>query len=158
MDHSELWTQWSFALNKALIAIHPISKQGAKWMILGFFCLRSFSKSKNIICDFLSYQNCDFMSCDFLSIYHFLSGRDRMVVGFTTNYLCNQCLAPLMMSVRISIRTRCTTLHVCDKVCQWLATGRWFSPGPPVSSTNESDRHDTCITEILLKVALNTIK
>jgi hypothetical protein len=24
-----------------------------------------------------------------------------------------------------------TTL--CDKVCQWLATGRWFSPGTPVS-------------------------
>ena len=39
-------------------------------------------------------------------------------------------------------------------VCQWLATGRWFSPGSPVSSTNKTDRHD--ITEILLKVALNT--
>ena len=49
---------------------------------------------------------------------------------------------------------RCTTL--CDKVCQWLATGRWFSPGPPVSATNKTDSHD--ITEILLKVALNTIK
>ena len=49
---------------------------------------------------------------------------------------------------------RCTTL--CDKVCQWLATGWWFFPGPPVSSTNKTDRHD--ITEILLKVALNTIK
>jgi len=23
----------------------------------------------------------------------------------------------------------------CDKVCQWLATGRWFSPRTPVSST-----------------------
>jgi hypothetical protein len=33
---------------------------------------------------------------------------------------------------------------------------RWFSPGPPVSSANKNDRHD--ITEILLKVALNTIK
>jgi hypothetical protein len=30
----------------------------------------------------------------------------------------------------------------------------WFSPGTPVSSTNKTDRHD--ITEILLKVALNT--
>jgi len=39
-----------------------------------------------------------------------------------------------------------TTL--CDKLCQW------FSPGTPVSSTNKTDRHD--ITEILLKVALNT--
>jgi hypothetical protein len=42
------------------------------------------------------------------------------------NYLCNQCLSPLMLWVRISIRARCTTL--CEKVCQWLATGRWFSP------------------------------
>jgi hypothetical protein len=40
-----------------------------------------------------------------------------------------------------------TTL--CDKVCQW------FSPGTPVSSTNKTDHHG--ITEILLKVALNTI-
>jgi hypothetical protein len=31
-----------------------------------------------------------------------------------------------------------------------------FLRGPPVSSTNKTDRHD--ITEILLKVALNTIK
>jgi len=39
----------------------------------------------------------------------------------------------------------------------WLsATDRWFSPGPLVSSTNKTDRHD--ITEIVLKVALNTIK
>ena len=43
-----------------------------------------------------------------------------------------------------------TTL--CDQVCQWLSTGWWFSP---ISSTNKTDRHD--ITEILLKVALNTI-
>jgi hypothetical protein len=39
-----------------------------------------------------------------------------------------------------------TTL--CDQVCQ-------FSPGTSVSSTNKTDRYD--ITEILLKVALNTI-
>ena len=45
-----------------------------------------------------------------------------------------------------------TTL--CNKVCQWFATGPWFSPGTPVSSANKTDRHD--ITEILLK-ALNTI-
>ena len=33
-----------------------------------------------------------------------------------------------------------------DKVCQWLAAGRWFSPCTPVSSTNKTARHD--ITEI----------
>jgi hypothetical protein len=47
-------------------------------------------------------------------------------------------------------------ITLCDNVCQKLATGRWFSPVPPVSSTNKTDRHD--ITEILLKVALSNIK
>jgi len=57
----------------------------------------------------------------------------------------------------ICIESRCSQGEaLCDKVCQSLATGRWFSPGPPVSSTNKTDRHD--IAEILLKVALNTIK
>jgi hypothetical protein len=69
------------------------------------------------------------------------------------NYLRNHCLSPLMLWIRISIRARCTTL--CDKICQCLATGLWFSPGPPVFSTNKTDHHD--ITEILLKVTLNTI-
>jgi hypothetical protein len=57
--------------------------------------------------------------------------------------------------VQISTRTR--GVHIlCDKVCQALATGRWFSPDPPVSFTNKTDRHDTT-AEILLKVTLNTI-
>jgi hypothetical protein len=50
-------------------------------------------------------------------------GRDGVVVGSTT---------------------------ICDKVCQLLVTGRWFSPGPPASSTNITDRHN--ITEILLNI------
>jgi len=74
--------------------------------------------------------------------------------GWIYNYLCNQWLLSLMLWVQILIRAGCATL--CDKVCQWLASGRWFSPGPPVSSTNKTDRHD--IAEILLKVALNIIK
>jgi len=41
-----------------------------------------------------------------------------------------------------------------DKVYQWLAHGRWFSPGTPASSTTKTGWHD--IAEILLKVALNT--
>ena len=50
-------------------------------------------------------------------------GRDGMVVGSTT---------------------------ICDKVCQLLATDRWFSPGPLASSTNTTDCHD--ITDILLNI------
>jgi hypothetical protein len=41
------------------------------------------------------------------------------------------------------------------KVCQWLATGQWFSPGSPVSYTIKTDHYD--INEILLKVPLKTI-
>jgi hypothetical protein len=44
---------------------------------------------------------------------------------------------------------------LCEKACQWLAAGQWFSLGTMVSSTNKPDRHD--ITEIFLEVALNTI-
>jgi hypothetical protein len=61
-----------------------------------------------------------------------------MVDGFTTTYAIS------------AYKT------LCDKVFQWLATGQWFSPCPLVSSTNKTDRHD--IAEILLKMALNTIK
>ena len=69
-------------------------------------------------------------------------------------YLCNRCLSPLILCGFDSRRKRCTTQ--CDKVCQWPATGRWFSPGTPVSSINKTDHHD--ITEIVLKVALIKIK
>ena len=46
-------------------------------------------------------------------------------------------------------------IMLCDKVCQWLAAGRWFFPGILVSSTNKTDHYD--IIDILFKVALNTI-
>jgi hypothetical protein len=48
-----------------------------------------------------------------------------------------------------------TDTTLCDKVCQWLDAGRWFSQGTPVSSTNKTHRND--IPEILLKVALKTL-
>ena len=42
---------------------------------------------------------------------------------------------------------------------QWfspgLEGGQWFSPGTQVSSANKTDHHD--ITELLLKVVLNTV-
>ena len=70
-------------------------------------------------------------------------------------YLCNQCLSPLTLWVRTPFMRGVLDTTLCDKVYQWLATGRWFSPGSPVSSTNKTDRND--ITEILLKMAWNTI-
>jgi hypothetical protein len=52
--------------------------------------------------------------------------------GWTYSYLYNQCLSPLMLWLRISIRARCKTS--CDKVCQWIVTDQWFFP-PPIKLT-----------------------
>ena len=82
-------------------------------------------------------------------------GCDRIVVGFTTTYAISAYHHWFCEFESRSGRGVLDTT-LCDKVCQWLATCRWFSLYPQVSSTNETDRHD--ITEILLKVALNTIK
>jgi hypothetical protein len=51
------------------------------------------------------------------------------------NYLCNQCLSPLKLWIRISIRRGVIDTTLCDTVCQWLATGQGFSPGTLISST-----------------------
>ena len=81
-------------------------------------------------------------------------GRDRIVVWSTTTFAIS---AYHHRSCEFESRSWRGGLNItlCDKVCQWLATGRWFSPGTLVSSINKTNRHD--ITEILLKVALNTI-
>jgi hypothetical protein len=94
-------------------------------------------------------------------LYFFLSqlgewgrGRDRIVVRFTTTSAIST-----YHHLRYKFESRSwrdvldTTL--CDRVYQWLTEGRWFSPGPAVSFTNKTE-HD--IIEILLKVALNTIR
>jgi len=35
-------------------------------------------------------------------------------------------------------------ITLCDQVCRRFVTGRWFSPGTPVFSTNKADHHDDC--------------
>jgi hypothetical protein len=60
-----------------------------------------------------------------------------------------------MLWVRAPLRRGVLNATLCDKVCQWLVTGWWFSLGTLVFSTNKTDRLD--ITEILLKVALKNI-
>ena len=85
-----------------------------------------------------------------------IRGHDRMVVEFTTTYAISAYHHQSCVFESHSWRgVLDTTLLVCDKVCHWLAAGRWFSPGSPVFSTNKTDHNDKA--EILLKVALNTI-
>ena len=87
-----------------------------------------------------------------------------IIQSLTDNWIINYkmvlpyaCMHIFQRSKLFSAQARYTRVDttLCDKVCQWLATGRWFSPDTPVSSTNKTDSHD--ITEIWLKVALNTI-
>ena len=62
--------------------------------------------------------------------------RDRIVIWFTTIY---------MRSVHITTNSRSwrdiLDATLCVEACQWLSAGRWFSPGTPVYSTNETDRN-----------------
>ena len=67
------------------------------------------------------------------------------------------CVQLPMQSVWVQTPLRRGVLDtaLCDKVCQWLVEGRWFSLSTLFFSTNKTDCQD--ITEILLKVALNNI-
>ena len=80
-------------------------------------------------------------------------GHDRMIVGFTYQTISAYHQKYCEFDSHSWRGVLETTL--CDKIWQWLAAGQWFSPGTPVSSTSKTDCHD--ITEILLKMVLNTI-
>ena len=80
-------------------------------------------------------------------------GHDRMVGGFTTTCSISAYHHYSCEFESRSWRGAFNTLS--DKVCQWPSTVCWYSLCTLVSSTIKTDSHD--ITEILLKVVLNTI-
>ena len=79
---------------------------------------------------------------DFSMFHGMRRSHDRIVVWFTTT--CTISAYHYLSSCRGVLDTT-----LCDKVCQWHATGRWFYPCTRVSSTNNTDRHD--ITEIFFR-------
>jgi hypothetical protein len=93
-----------------------------------------------------------FSTCEFL----FITG-PRLLLSYVIYwsyasgiyyYLCNQCLSSPTWWFRTPLMWGVLDTTLCDKVCQWLATGRRFSSGTALSNTNKTNRHD--ITEILL--------
>ena len=78
-------------------------------------------------------------------------GRGRGRGRWIYNYLCNQCPSPLTLRVEITLRRDLLDTTLCDKVCQWLANSRWFSPGTTVSGsfTNKTERPH--LTEIFFE-------
>jgi hypothetical protein len=148
------WFTWKFIKKNSVYCI---------WTLLTNVnvCLMVFNATFNNISVVL-WKNCNIFVACLVHVHLYFKQLSREMEGplwpwsygsWIYNYLCNQYLSPLMLWVRISIKARCTTL--CDKVCQWLGTDQWFSPSPPVSSSNKTDRHN--ITEILLKVSLSII-
>ena len=69
-------------------------------------------------------------------LYRILQWYSVLPRSWIYNYLCNQCISPLTLWVQIALRRGVFDTTLCDKVCQWLAAGRWFSLGTPVSSIN----------------------
>jgi hypothetical protein len=103
----------------------------------------------------IEFWNC----CDSVIIFfHFIIGcggrrdRDRIWIY---NYLCNQCLSPLTLWVRIPFMARCTRNNIMWSSSSVTRDRSVVFSGYSVFPTNKTDRHN--ITEILLKVALNTI-
>jgi len=47
-------------------------------------------------------------------------------------------------------------IRLCDEVCQLPVADWWFSPSTTVTSTNKTDK--IVLTDILLKITLNTNK
>jgi len=67
------------------------------------------------------------------------------------NYVCNQCLLPLKLWVRTPFMARCARYNIMWKSLSVICDRSVVFSG----YTNKTYHHD--ITEILLKVALNTI-
>ena len=65
-------------------------------------------------------------------------GHDRMVVGYTT--ACAISAYHLLSCGSDPVHGEVYLIH--HYVIKWFAAGRWFSSGPPISSTNKTDRHD----------------
>jgi hypothetical protein len=101
------------------------------------------------ICNYLCNQCLSLLKLWVLLVPHHLQTQDQCKHCQIKKYQRQQWMVWFMVEPRSWRGILDTTL--CDKVCQWLAAGRWFSPGTQVSSTNKTDRHE--ITEILLKSA-----
>ena len=71
------------------------------------------------------------------------SSWSRSYGSWIYNYLCNQCLSPLTLLVRIPLRRGLVNItFYYDKVCQWLAAGLqvlWFPP--PIKLTTSISRY-----------------
>ena len=98
------------------------------------------------VCSFMYFEKCfelTIFSFNIWTLFYIYAGLSwpwsYMVVGFTSSYSIS---AYHHWCCEFESHSGQGVQHYVIKVCPWLATGRWFSPGPPVSSTNKTDCHD----------------
>ena len=96
-------------------------------------------------------KNVPLSMCTFSVVCWGRLGHDHIVVGSTTTF------ATSARSWQGVLNTA-----LCDKVCQWLVAGQWFSQGTPVSSTIKIDHHDSSwfvydIDDLLKKIKFHDL-
>jgi hypothetical protein len=92
------------------------------WQVGGFLWLLRFPPPTKLIAEILlkvALNTITLTLCVFILKCVYSNN-----VGFTTNYLCNQCLSPLMLWVRIRSGRGVLDTTLSDKVCQWLSRDR----------------------------------
>ena len=113
------------------------------------------------------YKNHFVYKCNFYFLFKLIHVFSDHEIFFDSFFFwefshCHDCMATYAVSV---YQCWCCEFESCSgqgvqhyviKFVSDLGAGRWYSLGTLVSSTNKTDHHN--ITEILLKVALNSIK
>ena len=104
----------------------------------------------------ISVQNATIVYPAKVCLYHRISCSQYSILCYQMATSCNAIctFAYFILTKVVSSNPAYGEVHSMQHYVIRL-TGRWFSPGNLVSSTNKIGSHD--ITEILLKVALNII-
>jgi hypothetical protein len=134
-----MWVEWFWTIVGSLWIWWNLRSENRRkhW----FICHSNLLNNPQIHTTALSSEQTDIKTKQPATSFLFRKARPKIPF---THFKTSLVTVMLVLWVRITIRARCTTL--CDKVCQWLATGRWFSPVPPLSSTNNTDLHDIAVT------------
>ena len=80
-----------------------------------------------LICNFHKLNVSFFIFCSFMvcGVHHNFLAKKALSWSWSHgswiyNYLCNQCLSPLKLWVRIPFIARCTRYNIMWNVCRWL--------------------------------------
>jgi len=114
---------WIVYINELLMGhtkIHFISERG----LIGAQISTGLCRVLSIVCQQISSINAHF--CKLRFYVNLGQSWFCWYSSWIFNYLCYQCL--LSLSCEFESRGVPDTTF-CDKVCQWLAVGWWFSPG-----------------------------